>query len=269
MRGISYCTTEAPVLHLSKQLLCKEKEMGKTHESLKKIVEESFLKIIQESFRDNLYSVILYGSYVSGSYVSGLSDINMLLLLSAPASEQVEQFGKNSHRLMRKYRITPIILTIAEFEGSADVFPMEYMDIKERYRVIHGTDATQTLTFTLKNLRHQLEDRLRGNLASLRQLLTASRGRERQIGAYLKNSYGSLGTLFRSLLRIKKIQPVPVESEELLGRVGELFGIDTDPFKKLISFRNGEKAAPKQILFGLISSLEALTSRIDTLKVEV
>lgn len=243
--------------------------MGKTHESLKKIVEESFLKIIQESFRDNLYSVILYGSYVSGSYVSGLSDINMLLLLSAPASEQVEQFGKNSHRLMRKYRITPIILTIAEFEGSADVFPMEYMDIKERYRVIHGTDATQTLTFTLKNLRHQLEDRLRGNLASLRQLLTASRGRERQIGAYLKNSYGSLGTLFRSLLRIKKIQPVPVESEELLGRVGELFGIDTDPFKKLISFRNGEKAAPKQILFGLISSLEALTSRIDTLKVEV
>jgi predicted nucleotidyltransferase len=241
--------------------------MARTQQALKQIVEERFLKILENSFGKNLVSVTLYGSYVGSGYVAGVSDINVLILLEASAPEQIELLGMKAHGLIRKYRITPLILTREEFLGSADVFPMEYMDIKERHRTIHGSDQTDRLELNAGNLRHQLEDRLRGNLASLRQLATASRGKSRRIRVYLKNSYGSLGALFRGLLRAKNVQPVPVDSDRVIDEVGKLYEISTEPFTGLVALRKGGSIDPRQLLFGLLSSLESLISRVDTLKV--
>jgi hypothetical protein len=240
--------------------------MARRQETLKKIVEESFLQTIEGTFGNNLASVMLYGSYVGAHFVAGVSDVNILVLLNEPRPDQIEQLGVRGHRLMRKYRITPLILTKSEFINSADVFPMEYMDVKERNRVLFGSYDTKNLQLSLKNLRHQLEERLRGNLASLRQLITASRGRSRTIRTYLKNWYGSLGALFRALLRVKEISPLPVESEEVIDKVQRVFDVDTESFKKVLLLRRGEKVEARKLLFGLVSSLESLISKVDTLR---
>ena len=236
--------------------------MKKQKESFK----ESFLLSLKSCFNENLLSVMLYGSYVSGNFVKGVSDINVLIILEKPNPEQIEVMGRMTHRMIKRNRITPLVLTREEFNNSADVFPMEYFDIKDRKEVIHGTDETESLTLTMKNLRHQIEDRLRGEIASLRQLVIASRGKPRVLRHLLKVWSGSLHAVFRGLLRLGKVDPVPVESSDVLKKVNEAFKIDTIPFTEINKLRSGVKFDPKPLTQNLLGKLEELIRIVDKMK---
>ena len=237
--------------------------MAKKKEKIKKIVEKSFLDILKNTFEKNLVSVTLYGSYVTENFVEGVSDINILVLLDTPSPQSIVVLGKAAHKLMRRYKITPLILSKTEFMNSADVFPMEYLDIQEWHSVLYGEDETKSLTLTRKNLRHQLEDRLRGNVASLRQLIIASRGKERILGRFLKNWYGSLNALYKGLLRLKEVTAIPSHSKDLIKKINELFQVDVKPFLQLIEFRKGEKVNPRNLVYNLVTTLEKLIAEVD------
>lgn len=240
--------------------------MAKKISAVRTVVEESFLEVLKNSFESNLVSAAIYGSYVSGNFVEGVSDINILILLEKPDADQIEKLGINAHKMIKRYKITPLILSKTEFINSADVFPMEYFDIRDRKKILYGEDETKTLSLTQKNLRHQLEDRLRGNIASLRQLIIASHGKEKILGNFLKNWYGSLNALFKGLLRLKKITPVPSQSEDIIKKINEVFRLDVAPFLDLIRFRRGEKINPKKLTYDIVSSLETLISTVDKME---
>lgn len=239
--------------------------MSKKKTFNKERVEETFLEILKEIFGDNLFSVSLYGSAAGGNFVDGVSDINVLILIENSDPEQIEKLGIKAHKIIKKFKITPLLLSKTEFINSADVFPMEYFDIQDRHTLLHGEDETTKLSLSRTNLRHQLEDRLRGNVASLRQLLIASGGKERFLGRALKNWYGSLNALFKGLLRLRGISPVPSDSEEVIDKMKDMFQLNSDPFLELIRFRKGEKVKPKNLLYALISSLESLVALVDKL----
>jgi len=166
---------------------------------------------------------------------------------------------------MRKYKITPLILSKTEFVNSADVFPMEYLDMMDRNKILFGKDITAKLTLSLKNLRHQVEDRLRGAVASLRQAVVASRGKERILRKWLKNWYGSMGALFRGVLRLKGVKKIPVDAEEAVRMIQKELKIDIDPFLRLIALRRGEKLHTGELLGDLLSSLRNLIAAVDTM----
>ena len=240
--------------------------MGKKSEAFKRGVEESLVELLKETFKENLISVMIYGSYVSGNFVKGVSDINVLIILKNPLTEQMLLLGKKIRRPIRRYRITPLILTQTEFINSADVFPMEYSDITERNKVIYGSDETKTLTLKRKNLRHQLEDRLRGNVTSLRQAVVASSGKKRVLTNYLKIWFGSINALFRGLLRLKRIDTVPFTSGELFERMEKSFGIDTEPLRTLIELRSGKRRIDvEELTYRILGFLQELIKIVDTM----
>ncbi|HUT66799.1 MAG TPA: nucleotidyltransferase domain-containing protein [Spirochaetota bacterium] len=224
---------------------------------------QSFPDLLKSSFGENLLSVMLYGSYVRGGFVKKVSDINVLIIVQEPDPAQLEAFGRSARRIMRRNRITPLILTRQEFNNSADVFPMEYFDIRDRNRVIHGVDETESLSLTIKNLRHQIEDRLRGEIASLRQLLIVARGRKRVLRQYLKLWAGSLNTVFRGLLRLKRTEPIPADHGDILAKIKQTFDIDTSPFNKLNRMRGGQKLEPVPLSHALLQGLGELIRIVD------
>jgi len=226
----------------------------------------AFLDILKDSFGKNLRSVMLYGSYVGENFVKGVSDVNVLIILEEPDSGQLRAFGKSAGRFMRRRRITPLVITKPEFINSADVFPIEYFDIKEQNRVIFGIDETGSLSLTRKNLRHQVEDRLRGELASLRQLVIASRGKNRVLRRYLKLWAGSVHSVFRAMLRLKESSTVPSGREEVLAGIKTAFGVDTAPFSELNRLRGGSKLDPSPVSGRILESLVELIRVVDTIK---
>jgi len=236
--------------------------------NLQKLVEKDLVDRLKEVFGKNLSSVMVYGSYVSGNFMRGVSDINILILLKESNFEQLKNIGRKNKKLFMKYRITPLILTEEGFINSSDVFPMEYFDIKDRHRVIFGEDKTVSITLTRKNLRHQLEDRLRGNIVSLRQLVVQSGGSKRIISRSIKNLAGPLNALFRGVLRLTEGITLPSDSEEILKKLNEVTAIDTGPFMDLHKFRKGQKFESLDLTSRVISTLENLIDYVDRVSIK-
>jgi predicted nucleotidyltransferase len=242
--------------------------MNRREDKLRKEVEGPCVKTLEESFGGNLRSVIAYGSYAGGHFVPGISDVNLLVILDASNPGQLEAFGRRGKRLVRRLNITPLILTKAEFLSSADVFPIEYTDIQARHKVLLGEDLTASLALRKNNLRHQLEDRLRGAVISLRKLITASGGNERLLGRHLRTWIGPLNALFRGLLSLRSLSAktdaaVPADARELLHKVKEVFALDTGPFVELIGHRKGVTAGARRLSHAVLAALEELISAVD------
>jgi len=240
--------------------------MAKNREAIISMMRGAFLDRVKSSFKDNLLSVLLYGSAATEDFIPRVSDVNVLLILKETDKDQIERFGRENFRVMNRYRITPLILTRTEFQNSADVFPMEYFDIQERNFVLFGEDETKMLKLERKNLRHQLEERLRGCVNSLRQMIVASRGRKRYLRYNLNILFGSFKSLFRGLLRLRGIGSIPHQWEEIVKLLHGNFGVDANPFMEILKLRSGEKIDPVKLSRELLNSLEELIGVVDKME---
>ena len=228
-------------------------------------VENVFVPLVKEVFSDKLVSVILYGSAVKGRFTNKISDVNVLILIAEDSPDEVIFLGKKTARLIWKNRITPLILTVSEFINSADVFPMEYLDIRHSRKVIFGSDVTEELEITKENLRHQVEAQLRGSITSLRGALLHGRGKTANAKRFLKSWFGSQNALFRGLLRLKEQEEIPSDPEGIAGKLGKVFGVPTDALLDLARFRNGGKIDPSKAVAGLLSLLKDLVGSVDSM----
>ncbi len=250
------------------QIVSGENEMSRSRESIQRTIEGSFLEALKGVFGANLLSITAYGSYASGDFVPGTSDINLLVILEKPDTGQIGLLGKRMHSVMRKLRITPLIMTRTEFRNSADVFPMEYLDIREKNSVLFGEDETESLAINKNNLRHELEEQLRGNVNALRQIIAASRERGRVLGGALKGLFGSLKALFKGLLRMKGINGIPREGAGLVKKIQDEFGIRGEPFLHLLQLREGKKHDSAKLAAEVLASLEELIHIVDAMNVK-
>src|SRR5205814_542241 len=98
--------------------------------------------------------------------------------------------------------LPPLILTEQEWKSSTDIFPMEYADILERHRVLHGDPPFDGITVSPRDLRLQVEHEAMGKLLRLRRgVLSAGGDRKRQL-ALMEQSLSSILVVFRGVLRL-------------------------------------------------------------------
>jgi len=235
--------------------------------TIDQLMREEFLPLVQDTFGDRLTSVLLYGSGADGSYRPGVSDVNILILLKEPQPELLERLAKEAKRVIRKRRITPMVISEEEYRRGSDVFPMEYLDIRDRHILLHGSDLSGELEFSKVHLRHQLEEQLRGALFSLRQLILTARGRKKILSKELPRWYGTLHALFTGLLRLvtpeDTIGTTPDGPTEALELLSKRFSFDKKPFEDLIALRQGGKVDPGPLSHHLVLELAQLVRGVD------
>ncbi len=207
-------------------------------------IKEKFLPALQNSFGDGLISVILYGSAAGTEYNPGSSDINLLTLIEKPAPEAIMELGRKYARYIAKKRISLQIQTLEEFLASADVFPMEYLDLAARREILFGRDAAADVKVDKAHLRHQVEERLRGSVNAFRQALLASGGSKRRLKQILIEWFGAQTALLRALLRLKDEEHIPFGADALATFVADSYGIDGSPFTDLSALRDGGEKVP-------------------------
>ena len=243
----------------------KQTATGSENAAHNQSLESELVSLVQTFFGENLSSVVVYGSYAAGRWISGSSDVNVLILLDRCEPAALKTFGERGRRVLQKNRITPLVLTVAEFSSSADVFPMEYMDIIARHRVLFGADPTDHVAFSRSNLRHQLEHQLRGTMVSLRQLVIAARGRNRLLRAELKTFAGPVAALFRGLLRLSGATEIPSDPPALAHAVNQALGFTPGPFVQLFSIQEGSARGvdPQDLADQLLIRLSELIEIVD------
>ena len=217
-------------------------------------------------YGERLTCVVLYGSAAAGERTKR-SDYNILLLL-----DRIEPGGlAGASAVARAWRDAgnppPMTMTVEEWRGSSDVFPMEYADILERNRVLHGSAPFEGISISRDQLRLQLEQQVMGNLLQLRQgVLLAGTDAKRQL-ELLTASVSTILVLFRAVLRLKGEQPSGTKAA-IAERVGMLAGLDASPFMKAIAHHSGETrlaaSEANTVLAQYLAGVERLVAYLDT-----
>ena len=229
-------------------------------------VEKDFVMQAKTAFGDNLRSIILYGSILTENYNPLSSDINLLIILNQADPERIVVLGKYAAKTLQNNNITPTILSWNEFISSADIFPMEYFDIKELHKVIYGDDVFQNLEISRANLRLQTEDRLRGCINSLRQVLLLSESNPKYIASGVRHTHGLYNAIFRSILRLVGEEKIAYTYVENLKAVSEYIDFNPQPFKDICRI---EKDTPiESVVVDLVLALVNIVDFVDKLNIK-
>lgn len=221
---------------------------------------------LRAAYGARLNSVVLYGSAAAGEHIPKRSDYNVLLLLDQMDATTLASASAVARAWSDAGNPPPMTMTVDEWRGSADVFPMEYADILERHRVLYGTPPFDGITVDRKDLRLQLEQQVMGKLLQLRQgVLLAGTDGKRQ-AELIAASLSTMMVLFRSVLRLCGERP-DTDNSALAQRVGALAGFDASPFVRAVQHVRGERKLEADgasgVLPGYLAGIERLQHYLD------
>ena len=117
---------------------------------------------ITHTYGESLLAVILYGSAASDEFVEGRSNINCLVLLKQVTPDELKKSSPLLQNWHEQGIRTPLFVDPAYVRSAIDVFPIEFLDMKQRYRVLYGQDFLRDLDVKLDHLRFQCEQELKG-----------------------------------------------------------------------------------------------------------
>src|SRR5215467_11463195 len=95
-----------------------------------------FVGKIRAAAGENLVSVILYGSGADGDFHAEYSDLNLLCLLQDCSLPALNRIASVVSWWRSKRHRPPLVITPQELNASSDVFSIEFLDMKQRYRVL-------------------------------------------------------------------------------------------------------------------------------------
>jgi hypothetical protein len=195
---------------------------------------------LRAAYGARLNSVVLFGSAAAGEHIPKRSDYNVLLLLNEIDASSLASASAVARAWSDAGNPPPMTMTVDEWRGSADVFPMEYADILDRHRVLYGTPPFDGLSVSMHDLRLQLEHQVMGKLLQLRQgTLLAGMDGKRQV-ELIAASLSTMMVLFRAVLRLKGEKP-DTDNTAVAERVGTLAGFDAAPFVRAVQHVRGER----------------------------
>jgi predicted nucleotidyltransferase len=227
-----------------------------------KEIRDTIVADARRAFGDDLVSVVLFGSAVAGGFSARYSDYNVLLVCRRIEAAHLSALSRVMPRWGRKRVAPPVFFTREELERSADVFPMEFLDLGDRRDVLYGEDVIAKLKVGNANLRLQCESQLKGKLQTLRQGMALAGNSRRALRLLLLSLSSSLVTVFRGLLRLKG-QAVPASRREVIDALEKVYGISTDVFEKVNDLRESGGGDVRPLVSSFLSGVESLVRTVD------
>ncbi|HYL64653.1 MAG TPA: nucleotidyltransferase domain-containing protein [Candidatus Methylomirabilis sp.] len=223
-----------------------------------------FVSRMKEFAGGNLESIILYGSAARGDFQEGHSDLNVLCVLRSPATPELARVSPAVHWWCHdQHEPPPLFFTAEELRQSADVFPIELLDMQQSHRVLHGADVIAAIHVPTNLHRIQLEHDLRTLLLKLRQHFLFSHQKESDLRAAAAKSTSSALILLRHTLVAFNEEP-PSDPHAVLARIAALTGADAAAFAAALQLRDAH-SHPHDILSIYARYVNALSVVISAL----
>ncbi|MDD5136574.1 MAG: hypothetical protein PHN63_04430 [Candidatus Omnitrophica bacterium] len=218
----------------------------------------------QEIYREELISVILYGSAASGEFSAAHSNVNLVVVLKETGLASLSKIAPLLNKgKLRAFNI--VFFTENYIKNSADVFPIEFLDIKENHKILYGKDVVSGLDIDIKNLRFQCEQELRSKIINIKKAYLASVDSPDLDKLLLKFFTSSLHIL-RNVLRLKSGNAV-YRKEDILNAISAGFHIDTAGMRKILEARGAGKRLPKrsaaELFNSFVADLEKISDEVD------
>ena len=219
-------------------------------------------------------ALYVYGSALRKDFDPARSDVNLLLVVKALGQERLDALAAASARLPRPSvgavgaRYRPLILTEEQLLDSADVFPMDLLDLARRRALLSGEDVLAGITIDPADLRRHCEYELRTKIVGLRQAYLQAGGGPSTAQELTIRAASGAATLYRQLLALAG-QGDEGRPEALAEAVGAAYGVPgaalAGPF-----VARGESSTPADTVLtarfaAFLAALESLIRAVDAL----
>jgi predicted nucleotidyltransferase len=191
---------------------------------------------LERAFHDRLVSVILYGSAAGEDHHAKFSDLNVFVVLKEIT---VRELGE-AEPILRWWRDAkhpaPTIMSEEEAHNSADCFPIEFRDMKDRRKVLSGIDVISEVEVDGKFYRAQIEHELRAKLFRLRQQGARVLSDPAALLRLCVDSVATFCVLGRHALVASGVE-ARTERRAVVRQLAETLSMDVTPFEILLDVR--------------------------------
>jgi predicted nucleotidyltransferase len=222
---------------------------------------EHFSAALSVELGAGLSALVLFGSAARGEYREGQSDVDLVLVLRDASVEQLRSLSNTLQLARFRSRFEAILLTEAEVQGAADVFPILYRDIQECHVLLAGRDVFSALAISPEHLRLRIEQELREAQIRLRRTIVDSSAEPRLIAAAVLRKCKQLRSPLRALLQLLGHACDPALGQ-VLDAAALRFELDLNPL-------HNPQHAPLQAALALTTLLERSVQLVDRLSLPV
>jgi predicted nucleotidyltransferase len=228
-----------------------------------------FVQKLRAGAGENLVSVVLYGSAAEGEFHPEYSDLNLLCVVRDTSFASLSKLAGATEWWRKRKHHPPLVLTEKELKDTADVFSIEFIDMKQRHRILYGTDALRDLNVPMHLHRSQVEYEMREKLFLLRQHILLAGSDEKALWEAMLNSLSSFTTLFRHA-SIELGDLGRKHSREAVQELSSRLNFDASAFVQLMDVR-AHKSDRKQLRANdvatkYLAAIEKVADAVDTMQ---
>ncbi len=223
---------------------------------------------LRSAFGQRLVSIVLYGSGAAGDWSQGSSDLNVMCV--------VEQITPDELRLAEPILAwwhgagnpAPLLLTPEEVQTSTDCFPMEFHDMRQHRRILHGKDLIEGLSVDNKFYRAQVEQELRSKQLRLRQRAAEVLSQPDRLRRLMTDSVSTFCVLGRHALVLGG-EPPYWDKKELVAALEKQMASRLPAIDEILTLRADPKHASQTdavpLLARYLTEVAALVDFVDKL----
>ena len=243
------------------------KNLERLHESVRADVV-AYCDRLAAVLGPNLKAISAYGSATGPDFIPGRSDVNLVVVVEKLGGAVLTSLLETV-KWGRKRRIAaPLLLTPEYVETSLDVFPIEFVEIRESQALLAGEDFFGMLEAKPLEMRLECESQLKAAVLRTRQAYLEIGMNRKGAEEVLHASLTSLIPVMRAMLRLKG-EAVPRMKADVLKAVGRVFGVDCGRLESVLKDKTGdEKIGDRQaheVLALYVEDIEKLAAAIDGL----
>jgi len=228
---------------------------------------DDFIEAAKSALRDQLKSVVLYGSGAEGR-LRATSDVNVILVLSTFDRTRIDALREPLRVANAAIKLTAMFLLEGEVASAAETFAVKFSDVLRRRVVLAGSDPFQGVTISkaaeiarLRQVLFNLTLRMRSSYAE-RSL------REEQLALAIADFAGPLRASAAVILELQGVRAnSPKEALEQLaasldsGSTPETFAYVSEAREKGVL----PPGIAAQTAFQLMSLAERMRKRVEAL----
>lgn len=228
---------------------------------------------LSRSLGPRLRTALLYGSVIAGDFERDSSDLNLLLVISPLGIAELETIEPLVSNWKWAGKRMPELFTPEQLLHTLDAFAIEWHDIHQARKLLHGDDPFVGIAIPTAPMRLQLEREMNAFVLSLRERFVAARGDEKRIMRVMTDSVVPLLVLVRALLRLHSGNGnVPARKVDSLAELAGRLGFDPDSILTVLRVRQKKERAPStglNLLFSnYLGTAEFLLGAVDRIVVQ-
>ena len=230
---------------------------------------QRWLSPVQARLGPQFLSAYITGGALNEGFDPDKRHVNVLVVIQDLPFARLDEIAASVPAPTKPPHIDPLFMTMLQVQRSLDVFPIEWIDLKERHWRLEGVDLFDTLEVPQTYLRLQIEQELRGKHLRLMQEYLTGAAHPEQLHAALARLASGFHTLFRSLVRLSGEAPPP-SLERVIERVAQIHGLDANALTGAHRLRAQRKhpgaEETRAIYRAFLAQVDQLVRAVDTLR---